>query len=142
MTARGLETIRAYWEASERGDWPAAGRCVGPGYVWIDHGTGVVARSPEELLDAQEDASCLSDVRIDIQNVFETEGGAIIVQALHSATVLGSWRSIQAAGQHISYLGCTIFKFNADDLIVFEEGYYDMLSVMRQLGHCQPEEAE
>jgi len=41
---------------------------------------------------------------------------------------------MEATGQHIAYPACTIFKFDSNDRIVFEETYYDMLSVTRQLG--------
>jgi hypothetical protein len=62
---------------------------VGPGYVWIDHGTGIVARSPEERREALIDASAWSDTRFEITNVFETADGAIVVQVDRSCTVTG-----------------------------------------------------
>jgi hypothetical protein len=49
VASKNVEMIRAYYAASSDMDWQAAGRCVGPGYVWIDHATGVEARSPEDL---------------------------------------------------------------------------------------------
>jgi ketosteroid isomerase-like protein len=63
MGSKNIETVRAYWAASERGDWEAAGRCIGSGYTWIDHTTDVVARTPEELRAALEDAAAWSDER-------------------------------------------------------------------------------
>jgi predicted ester cyclase len=135
VTPKRLELIRTYWEASERGDWQTAGGCIGPGYRWIDHATGVDARSAEELQQALADASCWSNGRIEVEEAFDTRDGAIIVRAVHSGNVTGSWRSMEATGQHITYQACTIFKFNEDDQIVHEEAYYDMATVVRQLGY-------
>ena len=137
MSDSRLSTVRAYWEASERGDWPAAGRCIGPGYTWIDRATGVEARTPEDLIAAREDASAWSGTQIVINEAFETDA-ALIVRATHSADVNGLWRGIEAAGQHITYEACTIFKFDAEDRIVFEEKYYDMSAISQQLLQVPP----
>jgi len=44
MSSNNLDLIRSYFKAGGEFDWETAGRCVGLGYVWIDHATGVVAR--------------------------------------------------------------------------------------------------
>ena len=130
-----VQTVRAYYKAAEEADWKAAGACVGPGYVWIDHGTGVLARSPEEHSEAQRDAAAWSDTRFEITNVFETADGAVVVQVDQSCTVAGQWRSMETMGQRIAFPFCTIFRFDSEGRIVLEESYYDMLSVRRQLGY-------
>jgi predicted ester cyclase len=135
MTSENLDTIRTYLTASGEFDWKIAGRCVGPGYVWIDHGTGVVARSPAELQEALEDASAYTSARYDIEQAFEATNGAIIVQGVQTCTIAGTWRSMEATGQVVSFPFCSIFRFDDDGLIVHEEQYYDMYSVRRQLGY-------
>jgi len=135
MTSRNLDTIKAYYKAGEIGDWAAAGRCVARGYVWIDHGTGVVARSPDELKAALEDDDVWSTRKFDIEHVFQVEDGTTIVQGVRSGNLNGSWRSMDTTGQRVSFPFCAIFRFDADGLIVHEEAYYDMLSVRQQLGY-------
>ena len=130
-----LQTVRTYYETSAEHDWKAAGACIGPGYVWIDHGTGVVARSPEEQREALVDASAWSDTAFEITNAFETDDGALVVQVDQSCTVTGPWRSMETTGQRIAFPFCTIFRFDSEGRIVLEESYYDMLSVRRQLGY-------
>jgi hypothetical protein len=49
VSGKNLDMIRRYFKASGELDWETAGRCIGPGYVWIDHATGVIARSGAEL---------------------------------------------------------------------------------------------
>ena len=130
-----LETVRTYYRAAEAADWRGAGACVGPGYIWIDHGTGVVARSPEEHREALEDAVPWSDTRFEITYAGETTDGTLIVQGDQSCTVTGPWRSMETTGQRITLPFCTMFRFDSDGRIVLEEMYYDMLSVRRQLGY-------
>jgi predicted ester cyclase len=135
MGTNHIDTIREYWRASDEADWDAAGRCIGDGYVWIDHATGVVARTPEELQGALADAQAWSNTRFTIENAFQTDDGTVIVQAVQSCNITGSWRSMEAQGQHVSFPLCSIFKFDSEDRIIHEESYYDMLSVRRQLGY-------
>jgi len=130
-----IDTIREYYNAGEKGDWEAAGRCVGPGYVWIDHGTGVVASSTKELYEAQLDADAWSESRFEITKTYEAADGTVIVQGEQTSTVAGSWREMEATGQRISLPFCTVFRFDSEGLIVHEEMYYDMLAVRRQLGY-------
>ncbi len=127
--------IRAYFEASGEIDWEAAGRCIGPGYVWIDHATGVVARSPAELQQAMEDASSYSSARYEIERAFETNDGAIIIQGIQTCTIAGAWCSMEATGKQVSFPFCSIFRFDDNGLIVHEEQYYDMDGVRRRLGY-------
>jgi predicted ester cyclase len=133
--SKNLETVRRYYKAGEASDWSAAGRCIGRGYVWIDHATGVVARSADELQAALADDEPWANMRLDIEEAFEAEGGTLIVRAIRSGTLRGAWRSMDATGQEVTYPYCAIFRFCADGLIVHEEAYYDMSSVRRQLGY-------
>ena len=84
-----METLRAYWAASAKSDWRAAHQCVGPGYLGIDHATGVRASSADELREATEDAMPWSEVEFDIENVFEAQGGVLIVQAIWRGNLSG-----------------------------------------------------
>jgi predicted ester cyclase len=129
-----IDRVRAYYEASSRADWQAAGACTGPGYPWIDHATGVVAKSAEQLQEATADEAPWSGVSFEIESAFETDD-AVIVQAVRRGTITGSWRSMESPGRSVSFPLCTIFKFNADNKIVYEEAYYDMQAISRQLGY-------
>jgi ketosteroid isomerase-like protein len=92
-----LETVRAYWDASARSDQAAAGACVAPGYVWIDHTEEIVAQTIEELLEAAAEDAAWSDRIFDITNVLETTDGALVVQAASSEGAVGTSWSVQYA---------------------------------------------
>jgi predicted ester cyclase len=128
--------VRAYYKATDAQEWAATGDCVGQGYVWIDHGTGVVARTPDELQAALTDEGPWQGTsRFDIEYAFETGDGALIVQGVRSGTVTGSWRGMEVTGQKVTFPFCAVMRFDDDGRIVREEQYYDMLSVRRQLGY-------
>jgi predicted ester cyclase len=75
-----------------------------------------------------------SGVSFEIESAFETDD-AVIVQAVRRGTITGSWRSMESPGRSVSFPLCTICKFNADNKIVYEEAYYDMQAISRQLGY-------
>jgi len=126
--------VRAYWEASARNDYEAAGRCIGEGYTWIDHATGVTARTGEELLRAMEEDAAWSDRDFKINTIHEAADGTVVVQATVSGTLTGTWRSVEGRGQRVTHEHCTVFKFDDSGMITSEEAYYDCLGVMVQLG--------
>jgi hypothetical protein len=47
MARSNLDTVRAYYAASERNDDEVAAKCIAsvPGFVWADHQKGVVCRT-------------------------------------------------------------------------------------------------
>src|SRR5947208_2972183 len=105
-------------------------QCVAPDYVCIDHTTGVVARTIDELLAA---AAAWSDRTFEITSALETIDGALVVQARISGTLTGTWHSISASGQRASSDSCTNFRFDEDGRITSEEHYGDTLTTVEQL---------
>jgi ketosteroid isomerase-like protein len=133
MRLDNQETVRRYWDASARFDYEGAGKCVAPGYVWIDHTTGVVARTADELLAAAAEDAAWSDRTFEITNMLETTGGALVVQARISGTLVGTWRSHKGRGERVSSDSCTIFRFDDEGRISSEEHYSDALTLLEQL---------
>ena len=112
-----IDRVRAYYEASSRADWQAAGACTGPGYQWIDHATGVVAKSAEQLQEATADEAPWSGVSFEIESAFETDD-AVIVQAVRRGTITGSWRSMESPGRSVSSPLCTICRPSHGSLVI------------------------
>lgn len=134
MPPSKIDSVRTYWDASARGDYEAAGRCIGDGYVWIDHTKEVVARTPAQLSQAMEEDSAWSDRHFEIEQVLETVDGALVVQSRMSGVLSGPWRSVDGGGRRVSHSVCTIFRFDDECRIVYEEAYSDALTLMAQLG--------
>src|SRR5262245_20456887 len=131
MTRSHIETVRAYWAAADRGGWGAAGACIGEGFIWIDHTYG------DEPMDGQlalEEAQAWSDQTYAVDEWFDATDGTLIVLATLTRTLTGRRRGVEPEGQRMTNKICNIFKFDEAGLIVHDEQFQDMLTVMRQLG--------
>jgi hypothetical protein len=131
MTRSHIETVRAYWAASDRANWEAARRCVGDGFTWVDHTYG---DAPMEGELALAEAQAWSDQTFEINQWHEATDGTLVVQATVTRTLTGTWRGVEPSRQRVTNAICDIFRFNEDGLIVHEELYEDALAVMSQLG--------
>jgi hypothetical protein len=134
MVSEHEESVRAFFRAVERNDFETLSRLVGGTYIWIDHTTDVVARTPEELQAAKEEDSAWSDREFVIDRAMATSDGAMVVQMTVTQTLTGEWRSVKGTGQRVRREICEIFRFDSEGRIVVEEMYEDALSLMRQLG--------
>ena len=131
MTRSHIETVRAYWAASDGADWEAAGSCVGNGFTWVDHTYG---DTPMEGTLALAEAQAWSDQAFAIDEWYNATEGTLIVLATVTRTLTGPWRGVEPRGQRVTTKICDIFRFNEEGLIVHEELFEDALAVMRQLG--------
>jgi hypothetical protein len=129
-----VATIREYYDLGERQDYRAVGaRLVGEGYTWVDHTTGIVATTQEQLEAAMVEDLQWSDWKTVINRAIETTDREVIVFVTVTQTLTGEWRGVKGTGQEVRREMCEIFRFDAEGRVVYEEAYWDALSVMRQL---------
>jgi steroid delta-isomerase-like uncharacterized protein len=136
MTSDKVQTVLDYFKATEEHDREGVRRCLGHGYTFVDHGADRIVRSDDDLRDELAEFKAWSNVRYVIENAVEAADGSVVVQAVKSGTVNGTFRSMVGTGQNVSYPVCDILRFDDDGRIVHEEAYYDLLAVRRQLGHA------
>jgi hypothetical protein len=128
------ETLRAFSDAVERSDFETLENLVSAEYIWIDHTTDFVARTPGELLAANEEDSAWPDRQFVIDRIMNTSNGALVVQITNTQTLTGEWRSVKGNAQRVRREILEIFQFDSEGRIAVEEMYDDALSLMRQLG--------
>ena len=129
------ETVKQFFEISERKDWGAIAPYVADDYIWIDHTLGTVARTPDELLAATAEDEAWTDKRYSIGSAVEGVDGRLFVQLTVTQT-LGSgseWRGVKGLGQRVTWSMIDIFTFNDEGRVTVEEAYFDAHSIMRQL---------
>jgi ketosteroid isomerase-like protein len=131
MTESHIDTVRAYWAASDRADWATAGSYVGAGFTWVDH---TYSDAPMDAALALQEAQAWSDQKFAIDRWYDATDGSLIVLATVTKTLTATWRGVEPNGQRVTNPICDIFRFDADGLIVYEELFEDALAVMRQLG--------
>ena len=129
------ETIKQWFEISERKDWDAIAPYVAEEYVWIDHTLGTVARTPDELLASTAEDEAWTDKRYTIDSAVEGLDGRMFVQLTVTQTLpLGSeWRGVKGSGQRVTWSMIDIFTFDDEGRVTVEEAYFDAQSIMRQL---------
>ena len=129
------ETIKQWFEISERKDWSAIAPHVAGEYIWIDHTLGAVARTPDELLAATAEDEAWTDKRYAIDSAVEGVDGRMFVQLTVTQTLgEGSeWRGVKGSGQRVTWSLMDIFTFNDEGRVTVEEAYFDAQSIMRQL---------
>ena len=81
------ETIKQWFEISERKDWAAIAPYVADDYIWIDHTLGTVARTPNELLAATAEDEAWTDKRYTIDSAVEGVDGRMFVQLTVTQTL-------------------------------------------------------
>ena len=129
------ETVKQFFEISERKDWGAIAPYIADEYIWIDHTLGTVARTFDELLAATAEDEAWTDKRYSIDSVVEGGDGRLFVQLTVTQT-LGSgreWRGVKGLGQRVTWSMIDIFTFNDEGRVTVEEAYFDAHSIMRQL---------
>lgn len=134
MVSEHEQSVRKFFHAVEHNDFETLAQLVGATYIWIDHTTDVVARTPEQLQAAKMEDSVWSDRQFVIDRAMDAADGAVVVQMTVTQTLTGEWRSVKGSGQRVRREICEIFRFDAEGRIVVEEMYEDALSLMRQLG--------
>ncbi len=113
-------------------------RLIGPNYQVIDRARGLTARTVEELQEVGQQAAALSIRAIDIDDIFETADGVVVVQTTERGRHTGTWRSVSATGRPIEIEVCHVLRFDAEHRIVSHDFYDDHLSILIQLGVLNP----
>jgi predicted ester cyclase len=140
VTSQNVETALRYLDASMRHDVAVAATFIGPGYSYTNHAQGIAARTVEELIAASVGDDSWTDRAFDVARVVETANGdTVVVQGTLTNVHPGStWRGVAATGRRVTLDCCHILRFNEDGLIVAQEVYEDLLTVMEQLGVVEP----
>jgi ketosteroid isomerase-like protein len=127
MSSDKVQTVLDYFKATEEHEREGVRQCLGPGYTFVDHGADRIARSAEDLREELAQFRAWSNVRYVIENAVVATDGSVVVQAMKSGNVNGTFRSMVGTGQNVSYPICDILRFDDDGRIVYEEAYYDLL---------------
>ena len=125
----------AYLRAVEQGDRQGIRSSLSKGYKWTDRTLEANALTPMTLAEETAEFNAWSDVHYEIERVVDMADGTVFAHIRRSGTLNGSWRTLVGKQQHVRYLLWDIFGFDDEGRIVSEEGYYDLMSIKRQLSH-------
>jgi steroid delta-isomerase-like uncharacterized protein len=138
MASRNVETIRAAHEGWNRRDFNAVTRDLSDNCVYTDHARNQTIRGKQEFTKyVKQWADAWTDGRIkDTQYI---DGGNVVVcEFTGEGTNDGPFGELPATRRHATFAFCEIWHFDAGGKMTSGGGYYDLYSLLSQLGHISP----
>ncbi|MGN9906206.1 ester cyclase [Phytohabitans sp. LJ34] len=133
-----VETHRATMEAFNNRDWAAAAGPMREDAIYTDHPRGESVKGPVELVDwMKEWAAGFSDGR-SVDHRFIDGGDYTVCLFRAQGTNDGPMGPLPATGRRIDVPFCEVFHYDSDGKIVSGEMFYDVMTMMVQLGHAEP----
>jgi steroid delta-isomerase-like uncharacterized protein len=137
MASKNVNTALAVYDSFNKRDLDGAVSAAVENIVFEDHGFGVTHKTRAEYRDSfQGWITGFSDMKIETTAI--DAGDTVIVQCVGRGTNDGPMGQFQEpTGRTISSPFCEIFHFDPEGRIIRGETYYDLLSMLVQLGHME-----
>ena len=138
MASNNVNTALAVYDSFNKRDLDAAVSTATDDIVFMDHGLGVTHKSRAEYRDSlQSWITGFSDGKVVDPKAIDA-GDTVIVQYTGQGTNDGPMGPFpKATGRSVSIPFCDIYQFDAEGRIIRGETYFDMLSMLVQLGHAE-----
>ena len=138
MASKNVNAALGVYESFNKRDLDKAVSPFAEQIVYEDHGLGATYKSRSEFRDSlQSWITGFSDANATEPKAIDA-GDSVIVQYVGRGTNDGPMGPFQQpTGRKVSVPFCDIYQFNAKGEIVRGETYFDMLSMLVQLGHAE-----
>ena len=138
MASKNVSTALAVYESFNKRDLDAAVSAASEKLVFEDHGLGQTYKSRAEYRDALQGwITGFSDAKVTEAKAIDA-GDTVILQYMGTGTNDGPMGPFQQpTGRKVSVPFCDIYEFDPQGKIVRGQTYFDMLSMLVQLGHAE-----
>jgi steroid delta-isomerase-like uncharacterized protein len=134
MASKNVATALAVYDAFNSRDLDKAVSATNENILWEDHGRGVTTKTRAELKDSfKEWADGFSDGKITDTKAIDA-GDTVIVEYIGRGTNDGPMGPAPATGKRVSLPFVDIVHFDKDGKISGGASYYDMFSLLVQMG--------
>ncbi len=138
MASKNVETLRAAHESWNKRDFPGVVKNAAEGLVYIDKARSQTCTSRDKFREWVEGwAKAFPDGRITSPEYIDA-GDIVVTRFTTVGTNHGAFGAMQPTGRKITLPYCEIFRFDKEGRFVSGEGYYDLYTLLTQLGHVQP----
>jgi len=138
MASKNVEALRAAHESWNRRDYEGLVRNIAENFVYTDHATQRTLKNRNEFRRWTEDwAKSTSDGKITNAKYIDA-GDVVIAEFTAEGTNDGPFFGLRSTGRRMSLPLCEIWRCDSNGRFVEGAGYYDMYSILTQLGHVQP----
>jgi steroid delta-isomerase-like uncharacterized protein len=138
MASKNVQTALAVYEGFNKRDLDGAVKSIAEDLVFENHGLGQTYKSRAEFRDSLQDwITGFSDGKISDPKAIDA-GDTVIVRFTGTGTNDGPMGPLQKpTGRKVSVPFVEIYKFDAQGRIVAGETYFDMLTMLVQMGHAE-----
>ncbi len=133
-----VDTHRAAHEAYNRRDWTALAQSFASDAEYTDHPRGVVLKGPQELVDYLKASWVTSFSDAAVTEVEYIDAGDHVVAHFTGTGINdGAFGPMPRTIRGISAPFCEIMQFTEAGQIISGSLYYDLATILVQLGHME-----
>jgi steroid delta-isomerase-like uncharacterized protein len=137
MSQKNVETLRATYQSWNKRDFDGVVRSLADRITFLDHATGRTVSTRQEFRTWAEDwAKTFSDGKI-LNPEFIDGGDYVVGQFTAEGTNDGPFAGMQPTGRRMSFPYCEIWRFDQNGRMASGGCYYDLYTILTQLGHAQ-----
>lgn len=133
-----VDKYRSAHQAFNCRDWTALIQNFAADANYADQARGITLKNPQELVDYLRAnwVAAFSDAAI-IEVSYIDAGNHVIAQFTAAGTNDGAFGPMPRTGRRVSTQFCEIMRFNATGQIISGSLYYDLVTILVQLGHME-----
>jgi steroid delta-isomerase-like uncharacterized protein len=138
MASKNVDTALAVYDSFNKRDLDAAVKPADENLIWDDHGIGATYKGREQYRESlQSWIAGFSDGKVTEPKATDA-GNTVIVEYIGRGTNDGPMGPFQKpSGRTVSLPFVDILQFDEQGRIVRGATYFDMLSLLVQLGHAE-----
>jgi steroid delta-isomerase-like uncharacterized protein len=138
MAMKNVETLRAAHESWNRRDFDALVRDMADNVVYHDKARNLTLNGKQKFLEwAKAWAAAFPDGRI-INAQYIDAGETVVAEFTVEGTNTGPFAGLPATGTKMTCSYGEVTHFDKNGRSVSASGYYDIYTILTQLGHIQP----
>ncbi|HJT93017.1 MAG TPA: ester cyclase [Mycobacterium sp.] len=133
-----VDKYRSAHQAFNRRDWTTLLQSFAPDASYADQARGITFKNSQELVDYLRAnwVAAFSDAAVAEASYIDA-GNHVIAQFTAAGTNDGAFGPMPRTGRRVSTQFCEIMRFNAAGQIISGSLYYDLVTILVQLGHME-----
>jgi steroid delta-isomerase-like uncharacterized protein len=138
MSFKNVEVLRSAHENWNRRNFDASTRDLAENCSYADHARGEMMHGKRRFREYLESwARAWPDGKITNARYMDV-GDAVIAEYISTGTNDGSLAGLPPTGRSVAFRFCEIWQFDKNGYMTSGRCYYDLYSILTQLGHLKP----
>jgi steroid delta-isomerase-like uncharacterized protein len=137
MSSKNVETVRAAHDSWNRRDFNGIVRDMADNGVYVDRARNLTLNKQKFSDWTRDWATAFSDGRIINANYVDA-GDVVVAEFTVEGTNDGKFAGMPPTGRKVTFSYCEVTRLDQNGHTVSASGYYDLYTIMTQLGHIQP----